>query len=125
MAITGAHVLLYSSEADKLRAMLRDVLGWAHVDAGDGWLIFALPPAEIGVHPTEGPGSEGLHQFSLMCDDIAPTIRELQAKGVVVDGPPKDEGWGITTTLSLPGGVRVMLYQPRHPVAAKLAQATR
>lgn len=120
MAITGAHVLLYSSAPDELRAVLRDVFGWPHVDAGEGWLIFALPPAEIGVHPTEDATHEGLHQFSLMCDDIASTVRELRAKGVTVDGPPTDEGWGIATTLSLPGGLTVQLYQPRHPVAAKL-----
>jgi len=122
MAITGAHVLLYTSEPDALRAMLRDVFGWKHVDAGQGWLIFALPPAELGVHPAEGPGdaSGPRHEFSLMCDDIAETIRELRAKGVEAQGEPKDEGWGITTMLKLPGGVRVQLYQPRHPVAAAL-----
>ena len=119
MAITGAHVLLYTSEPEKLRAMLRDVFGWRHVDAGEGWLIFGLPPAELGVHPAEGPtyASGTRHQFTLMCDDIVRTIAELRAKGVVVDGEPHDEGWGITTTLVLPGDCRVMLYQPRHPVA--------
>jgi hypothetical protein len=116
MAITGAHVLLYSSEPVALRALLRDVFGWRAVDAGDGWLIFALPPAEIGVHPPEGPTYESgvRHQFSLMCDDIEATIRELRAKGVEVKGSPEDEGYGITVTLGLPGGVDVMLYEPRH-----------
>ena len=116
MAITGAHVLLYSSEPVALRAVLRDVFGWRFVDAGDGWLIFALPPAEIGVHPPEGPTYESgvRHQFSLMCDDIEATIRELRAKGVEVKGSPEDEGYGITVTLGLPGGVDVMLYEPRH-----------
>jgi hypothetical protein len=118
MPITGAHVLLYSSEPEKLRETFRDVFGWTHVDAGDGWLIFALPPAEIGVHPTEGPSSKGLHQFSLMCDDIHATATELRAKGIVVGGEPQNQGWGITVDLTLPGGVTVMLYQPRHPVAA-------
>ena len=72
MAIIGAHVLLYSTEAEKLRATFRDGFGWKHVDAGEGWLIFALPPAELGVHPDEGPTYESgmRHQFSLMCDDI-------------------------------------------------------
>jgi hypothetical protein len=122
MAIIGAHVLLYTSEADALRAMLRDVFGWKHVDAGDGWLIFALPPAELGVHPSEGPTYESgmRHQFSLMCDNIAGTIAELKAKGVDVKGEPQDEGWGITVMLGLPGGVEVMLYQPRHAVATGL-----
>ena len=119
MAITGAHVLLYTSEADALRALFRDAFGWKHVDAGGGWLIFRLPPAEIGVHPAEGSDDDapGLHQFSLMCDDINKTIDELCAKGVKVVGEPEDHGYGITVMLSLPGGVEVQLYEPRHPTA--------
>ncbi len=122
MAITGAHVLLYTSEPDALRAMFRDVFGWKYVDAGEGWLIFALPPAELGVHPSEGPtfASGVRHQLTLMCDDITATARELQSKGVKVNGDPKDEGWGITVMLGLPGGVDVMLYEPRHPVAVEI-----
>lgn len=123
MAITGAHVLLYTPEPEALRATLRDVFGWKSVDAGSGWLIFALPPAELGVHPAEGPtwGSGVRHQFSLMCDDIHATARELRDKGVDVRGDPQDEGWGVTVTLVLPGGVEVMLYEPRHPVAIAAA----
>ena len=119
MAINGAHVLLYTSEPDALRAMLRDVFGFKHVDAGDGWLIFALPPAELGVHPAEGPthASGVRHQFTFMCDDINSTVRDLKAKGVQVEGDPKNEGWGVTVMLVLPGDLRVMLYEPRHPVA--------
>jgi predicted enzyme related to lactoylglutathione lyase len=119
VAITGAHMLLYTSEPDALRATLRDVFGWKHVDAGDGWLIFALPPAELGVHPAEGPTFDSgvRHQLTLMCDDIRATIRQLAAKGIEVAGEPEDEGWGITVMLKLPGGVEVMLYEPRHPVA--------
>ena len=119
MAINGAHVLLYSSEPDALRAMLRDVFGFKHVDAGHGWLIFALPPAELGVHPAEGPthASGVRHQFTLMCDDIQTTIQELRGKGIQIESVPKDEGWGITVMMTLPGDVPVMLYQPRHPVA--------
>jgi hypothetical protein len=119
MAIIGAHVLLYTSEAEALRAMLRDVFHWKHVDAGDGWLIFALPPAELGVHPAEGPTYESgvRHQFTLMCDDINSTVSELRAKGVEVKNEPVDEGYGITVTLVLPGGLEVMLYEPHHPVA--------
>src|SRR5688572_1028561 len=121
MAITGAHMLLYTSEPEKLRAVLRDVFQWKHVDAGEGWLIFALPPAEIGVHPAEGPTYEdGMrHQITLMCDDIRATSRELTAKGIEVKGEPVDEGYGITVMLGLPGGVEVMLYEPRHPVAIR------
>ena len=121
MAITGAHVLLYSSAEDELRTVLRDVFNWKFVDAGGGWPIFALPPSEIGVHPAEGPAFEsGTHQFSLMCDDITATVRELRAKGVDVRGEPKDEGWGISVVLALPGGVEVQLYEPRHAVAAEI-----
>jgi catechol 2,3-dioxygenase-like lactoylglutathione lyase family enzyme len=125
MAIIGAHVLLYTPEPEALRAMLRDVFGWRYVDAGEGWLIFALPPTELGVHPAEGPTYESgvRHQFSLMCDDIRATIGELRAKGVTVKGEPEDEGWGVTVMLGLPGGLEVMLYQPRHPVA--IASAAR
>jgi hypothetical protein len=119
MAIIGAHALLYTSEPEALRATLRDVFGWKHVDAGDGWLIFALPPAELGVHPAEGPTYDAgvRHQLTLMCDDIAVTSRELRDKGIEIEGEPEDEGWGITVMLKLPGDVKVMLYEPRHAVA--------
>jgi hypothetical protein len=119
LAVVGAHVLLYTPEPEKLRATLRDVFGWSHVDAGEGWLIFALPPAELGVHPAEGPTYESgvRHQLSLMCDDINATIRDLRAKGIDIDGEPVDEGFGITVMMTLPGGVSVMLYEPRHAVA--------
>ena len=122
MAITGTHMLLYTTEPEKLRAMLRDVFGWKHVDAGGGWLIFKTPPAELGVHPNEGPTFESgmRHSISLMCDDIKTTIKDLRAKGVEVKGEPEDEGFGITVMLGLPGGVEVMLYEPRHPIANKL-----
>lgn len=121
MAIIGAHALLYTSQADALRAMFRDVFGFKHVDAGEGWLIFSLPPAELGVHPAEGPTYESgmRHQLSFMCDDINATIRELRARGVQVRGEPEDEGYGITVMLGLPGGVEVMLYEPRHPTAIR------
>ena len=119
MGIIGAHVLLYTPEPEALRATLRDVFGWKHVDAGDGWLIFRLPPAELGVHPTHGPSDDaaGRHEFSIICDDIEATIRELRAKGIEVRGEPTDAGYGITVMLNLPGDVEVQLYEPRHPVA--------
>ncbi|HKY61374.1 MAG TPA: VOC family protein [Gemmatimonadota bacterium] len=119
MGIIGAHVLLYTPEPEALRATLRDAFGWKHVDAGEGWLIFALPPAELGVHPAEGPTYESgvRHQLTFMCDDIEATIRELRAKGVAVMGEPEDEGFGTTVILGLPGGVEVLLYEPRHAVA--------
>ncbi len=113
MPVTGVHALIYTPEADALRSVLTDALGWSHVDAGEGWLIFALPPAEVGVHPAEAPR----HELSLMCDDIAATMAEFGAKGIEFRGEPVDRGWGIATTMVLPGGVDLMLYEPRHPVA--------
>lgn len=111
MAITGAHVLLYSDEADDLRTLLADVMGWRSVDAGGGWPIYALPPAEIAVHPADKPD----YELTLMCDDLTATMEELAAKGVVFDGEPHDEGWGIVITMVLPGDVHMLLYEPRHP----------
>lgn len=94
MAVIGAHMLPYTSEPEAPRAMLRDVFGFRHVDAGDGWSIFALRPSELGVHPAEGPHYDAgaRHQLSFMCDDIRATAAELRAKGVTVEGDPSDEG---------------------------------
>jgi predicted enzyme related to lactoylglutathione lyase len=119
MTITGVHALVYTSEPEAVRAVLRDVFGWRHVDDGEGWLIFALPPAELGVHPAEGPtfGSGVRHELTLMCDDINATVREVEDKGIEIQREPQDEGWGITTTIVLPGGVELMLYEPRHRTA--------
>jgi hypothetical protein len=117
MGVTGAHVLLYTPEAEALRETLRDVFRWDHVDAGDGWLIFKLPPAELGVHPSEG---DTFHALSLICDDIHATVTDLAAKGIEFRGEPEDKGFGIGVTMVLPGGVQVLLYEPRHPTAADL-----
>jgi hypothetical protein len=119
MPITGVHALLYTTEPEALRNVFQDVFGFEHVDIGNGWLIFGLPPAELGIHPAEGPTYESgvRHQLTLMCDDIVTTIGELRNKGIEVRGDPADEDWGITTTLVLPGDVEVMLYEPRHPTA--------
>ena len=113
MAITGMHGLLYTSEPEQLRAVLRDVFGWKHVDAHDGWLIFALPPGELGVHPAEAPS----HELTLMCDDLDATIADLRAEGIEFRGEPENQGFGIVTTMVLPGGVEMLLYEPRHPTA--------
>jgi hypothetical protein len=102
---------LYSPQADELRAVLRDVLGWEFVEDTPGWLIFKLPPAEIGVHPSDGVTT---HQISFMCDDLVQTMHELRAKGIEFKGDPQDERFGITTTMLLPGGVEVLLYEPKH-----------
>jgi len=114
----GVHALLYTSEPEAVREVLRDVFGWEHVDAGDGWLIFALPPAELGVHPAEHVVRRDL---SLMCDDLETTMAELRAKGIEFAGEPEDEGWGITVTMRLPGGADLLLYEPRHPTAIRTA----
>jgi hypothetical protein len=113
MPITGTHMLLYTTEPDALRAVLRDVFGWTNVDAGGGWLIFALPPAELGIHPADAPA----HQLSLMCDDIEATMADLSAKGITFAGEPTDMRFGTGVTMVLPGDVEVMLYEPRHPTA--------
>ena len=114
MAIVGAHMLLYTPEADALRATLRDVLGWDSVESNDppdGWLIFKLPPAELGVHPSDGTTT---HQICLLCDDIGKTVADLRAKGIEFAGEPEEERFGFTTTMLLPGGVEVLLYEPKH-----------
>jgi catechol 2,3-dioxygenase-like lactoylglutathione lyase family enzyme len=113
VAVTGAHILLYTSEPDALRAVLGDTFGWRHVDAGAGWLIFAVPPTEIAVHPSEKPA----HELSLMCDDITATMAELEAKGVEFKGEPENQRWGVAVTMALPGGLEMLLYEPRHATA--------
>jgi len=112
--IIGAHAILYSTDADATRGFLRDVLSLPSVDAGGGWLIFGLPPAEVAVHPTE---ADSQHELYLMCDDIETTIADLQARGAEVSGPVTEQSWGRLVSLHLPGGVRLGLYQPRHPTA--------
>jgi hypothetical protein len=111
--ITGVHGLIYSSEPDAVRRVFRDVFAWEHVDAGDGWLIFKLPPSELGVHPADSPA----HELSLICDDIQATVGELRAKGIEFSGEPEDKGFGIGVRMLLPGGVGMLLYEPRHPRA--------
>ena len=114
--ITGAHVIVYSRDADADRAFFRDVLEYPHVDAGGGWLIFKLPPAEVAVHPVNGAGS---HELYLMCDDVNDTVEQLAAKGVTC-GPVSSEGWGLLTSIRLPGGGELGIYEPRHPRATDL-----
>jgi len=119
--INGVHALLYAKDADQTRAFLRDVLGLPYVDAGGGWLIFALPPGELGVHPEE---SEVRHELYFMCDDAAATVAELTAKGVKCS-PVKDQGWGLVTAVEVPGAGSIGLYQPKHPTAVRLAKSVR
>ena len=109
--IHGAHVVIYSTDADADRAFFRDVLGYSSVDAGHGWLIFALPPAEVAVHPALG---NDVHELYLMCDDLQSLIRELATKNVTCS-PAHEESWGSLTKVTLPGGGKLGIYQPRHP----------
>lgn len=114
--IIGTHAVMYSVKPEADRAFLRDVLGFASVDAGDGWLLFALPPAEVGVHPVD----EGArHELYLLCDDIKATMDELSAKGVDFTTPVSDQGWGLLTAIRLPGGGELGLYEPRHTTAIR------
>jgi catechol 2,3-dioxygenase-like lactoylglutathione lyase family enzyme len=110
--ITGVHAIIHTSDTEGTRAFLRDVLGFDSVDAGGGWLIYALPPAELAAHPTEG---QQRHELFLMCDDIHATIEELEAKGVEFLEPVSEERWGLITAFKLPGGGELSLYEPRHP----------
>ena len=110
--ITGVHAIIYTKDADGLRAFCRDVLGFDSVDAGGGWLIFALPPAELAAHPAD---RESRQELYLMCDDIHATVAELERKGVEFTGPVSDEGFGLMTAIKLPGGGELGLYEPRHP----------
>lgn len=114
---TGAHVILYSRGAEADRAFLRDTLGFPHVDAGGGWLIFKLPPAEVAVHPTD---AEPSHELYLMCDDIDRVLGDCAAKGVEVLTPVSDQGWGCVASIRLPGGGPLSIYEPHHPVAHDL-----
>jgi predicted enzyme related to lactoylglutathione lyase len=124
--ITAVHTLVYADDAEAARAFFRDVLGWAHVDAQDGWLIFKTGPSELGVHPTaDDRGGEAWstsqhHEISLMCDDIENTVAELAGKGAEFTGGITDRGFGLTTTLCVPGAGEMMLYQPLHPAAHSL-----
>jgi catechol 2,3-dioxygenase-like lactoylglutathione lyase family enzyme len=110
--ITGVHAVIFTKEAEAVRGFLGDVLGFSSVDAGGGWLIFALPPAELAAHPSD---EEGRHELYLMCDDVETTVDELSGKGVEFTGPISDEGFGLVTAIRLPGGGELGLYQPKHP----------
>jgi hypothetical protein len=110
--VFGAHLILYSKDADADRRFLGETLGIRSVDAGHGWLIFAMPPAEAAVHPAEAPGAE----LYLMCDDLTAEVESLVARGVSC-APVEDARWGSITKIALPGGGTIGLYQPRHPLA--------
>jgi catechol 2,3-dioxygenase-like lactoylglutathione lyase family enzyme len=111
--INAVHSILFARDADAARAFFSDVLGLESVDAGGGWLIFALPPAELAVHPGDGDPRQELY---LMTDDIAATLATLRERGVAVASEPSDEGWGVLASVEVPGYGPIGLYEPRHPV---------
>ncbi len=117
--ITGAHMIVYSKDAEADRAFFRDVLGFASVDAGHGWLIFALPPAEAAFHPVDAPAEADQHELYLMCDDLKAEMAALAGKGVACS-EVQEARWGSITRIALPGGGRLGLYQPKHPTALGL-----
>lgn len=114
--ISGVHAIIYSKQAERLREFFRDVLEYPSVDAGGGWSIFALPPAELAMHPAD----DSYHELYLMCDDVHAVTKELQSKGVELAVPISDRGWGLVTRLILPSGDQIGLYQPKHPTALGL-----
>jgi catechol 2,3-dioxygenase-like lactoylglutathione lyase family enzyme len=124
--ITGTHAIIYADDADRARAFFRDVLGWPYVDAHGGWLIFKLPPAELGIHPAGVPGDpatgapSGHHELFLMCDNVEATVADLIAKGVEFTAPIEDQGFGLLARLRVPGAGEIGLYQPKHATAYDL-----
>jgi catechol 2,3-dioxygenase-like lactoylglutathione lyase family enzyme len=116
--IRGVHTLFYTSDAEGLRAFLRDKLGFPATDAGGGWLLMELPPADMGCHPDDSPDSQpsGTHRISFQCDDIEATIQELSAKGVEFTSAVEDRGYGLAASFKVPGDFDVELYEPRHPL---------
>jgi catechol 2,3-dioxygenase-like lactoylglutathione lyase family enzyme len=124
--ITSTHAIIYADDAERARTFLRDVLDLPYVDAHDGWLIFRLPPAELGVHPAGAPGDprsgapSGHHELFLMCDDIEATVAELTAKGVEFTAPVENQGFGLLARLRVPGAGEISIYEPRHATAYDL-----
>lgn len=115
--IHGIHALMYVKDADATRKFFKEMLGWSSVDAGEGWLIFAMPPGEIAAHPSDDEDDVGSCELYLMCDDVWKTVEELKRKGVKIAKPVEDMGWGIVTAIHVPGGTQMGLYQPKHPTA--------
>ena len=129
VAITAVHSLIYSDDPEATRAFFCDVLEWPyleHPESAPGWLIFKTGPSELGVHPTsytwegEDYSHPRHHSISLMCDDIEATVAELEAKGARFTGPVEDMGFGLATSLEVPGADAILVYEPRHPIAHSL-----
>jgi len=122
--ITAVHTLVYADDLEQARDFFRDVLGWPHIDAGGGWLIFRTGASELGVHPTGEPGSDVRtdihHEISLVCDEIDSTVADLKGKGVEFTQDVRDDGFGLTAMLKVPGAGEMLIYEPRHPTAHDL-----
>jgi predicted enzyme related to lactoylglutathione lyase len=119
--ISSTHSIIYAADAEQARAFFRDVLELPNVDAHDGWLIFKLPPSELAVHPESGPGApSGRHELYLMCDDIDQTMAELTARGAEFAAPVTQAAFGLLTSIRIPGGGQIGLYEPRHRTAHDL-----
>ena len=116
--VTGVHAVVFTKDVEAARAFFGETLGFSSVDAGGGWLIFRLPPAEVSPHPADQPGGHALY---LMCDDIEATLSELKRKGVKPLTPVADQGWGLLTSIEIPGGIELGLYEPKHPTPRERA----
>lgn len=119
--IRGLHGLFYSSQAEAMREFMRDKLRLPFTDVGGGWLIFDLPEGDVGVHPTEESNDSGKHDVSFYCDDIEGTVSDLRSRGVEFDSDPQDHGYGFVTYFTMPGDVRVQLYEPKYEKAKPTA----
>jgi len=118
--LIGAHSIIYSTNPDADRAFLRDVLRLPHVAVGEGWLVFGLPPAEVAVHPSD---TNDRHEFYLLCDDVVAFVAEMKTHNIAC-GPLQNQGWGVLTQLTLPGGGKLGIYQPRHARPKTMADTT-
>lgn len=108
--INGAHLIVYSKDSEADRAFFQDVLGLSHVDVGDGWLIFGLPPSEVAVHPSK---KNGVHELYLMCEDVNAFVKAMKTKKIACEAV-QNQGWGLLTSITLPGGGKLGVYEPRH-----------
>jgi len=118
--IFAAHTIIFAEDAEKARAFFTDVLDLPYVDSGGGWLIFKLPPSELGIHPVDTANPSGHHRLYLMCDDIEETVTDLKSRGVEFTSEVEDQGFGLITSLKVPGAGEISLYQPKHATAYDL-----
>lgn len=121
--IKGVHGMFYSSKANELRRFIKDKLRLPYTDVGEGWLIFDLNEGDVGCHPTEGDPASGTHDVSFYCDNLEKTVAELKSRGVTFNDEIADHGYGFVTHLTMPGGVRVQIYQPKYAKRAKMSAA--